>query len=567
MSRLNGETDEVERGSGDLAWWKEVTGSFWEALMNFNIGAIDGREGTPEPASPENFGDSSEVRSSVVRIPFLGLRLPLDGLSSLLRYFAPLLLTENLNCVRVVVGDDGAVVDCQATLADPLGNFVKRVPLDIKLLGKLPADAWNVPEDFHDHVKSALSSVLGVDVGFVLVARAAAFSSLRRSLSKLPESPDLFDFAKVLATAFEEIFRGGLVTYFPRLRVCELLRSVFTFYESSALVGFAEVVRESLPEFTLLLTLALPEFYVGFGLTSKGNALWFSDSWSFPAARETLGDLAIRALKSRPKGKLNGQPKAWSVSVGAEPVADLLVELADSKFPVSAKRTRLLASKLLLLYRQLDERWSIAPYPASQRTLVRLLMRSLGFNFNVKKVEHALIPAAVHEIFGFFHGKASRVLLLYADPKEGGSSTTLSAKVFSLVLLDGFLTDVSEVPVEDLPRSALEVVPKEFNEQGYASIARRLFLETWALNSRLAPHGVIVVTRELVRRLLKNFLLDLNSSRPVRLFKLVGTLRRLRDPRHFASYPSSPLLDALQRTGGLRFIKHLLKCAVSRHEF
>ncbi|MHA1731233.1 MAG: hypothetical protein ACTSU5_04785 [Promethearchaeota archaeon] len=534
-----------------LARWKSRVSPFWEALYEYNMNQ-DSEEAL------------EEFSGKTVEVPFLGVKAPVSSVSKLLQFFGPRLLNENLNSLKVVLGDNGKSVESiDLVLEDGHGNFIKGIPVDEELLGTIPAE-WEDLEANYDTLKTQLNESMGVEIGFIAVYHKEFYKGLMDTIVTGDEKRTIPALVKGMARLLEEVFKNGWFRYFPRLKIVDFVERLTGYYGADAITNLLSISAGNLPDFNMPLTIYDESWVVGLNFTKMGKKfeVEFIPDQAFDG-------LDLNRFRSIPKWvrKKNvhrmggGGIKTWSVCVKNGVITDLLGDLADSKIPLTPERGNLLLSKLLFTYSRFEKDWNISPYPTSQHPLVRMFMRGLGFNFNIKKVAYWSFPEIASELFGFFLGRQGRMALIFTD---GDQKAPLAGfKGYFLEYQSGTFRNLERLPEMFLEKVKLPV--GEFKAKGYSSYAAQVFKHLNAVGHCI--NRVAIVKRNLVKRLLKNVIFDINSSRPIRLFKLLGTVKRIKNKKQFALYPTSPLYLSIQSTGSTSLVKNFLNLLVDIHEF
>lgn len=542
--------DPEEGTKGDSVAFAGRLREFVNAVMEYNI-------------SLPVFEEDPAGKYATTPLPLLKLDAPLASISRLLRFFGPRLLNENLNCLLVSLADDATVTAISLFLEDEHGNYIKQIPVDADLLGGIPAD-WSNLERVYDQLKNSLTQAMGMEVGFLLLVRPPLVAKLAQIEAQLPKYPDILHVIDILARTFHEVVKNGALQYYPRLKVVDLLEKLTGYYGKTAIHAGAELLKQTLPEFDVLVSLLADDWALGARLVSKNTTtrLSFLDARKIDAiSPRTLEELPGAVREAFEIETQFEKLKTFSVTLRAAPLASFLEELADSTFPPSAERSLLLASKVLFGYRSFEALWNIAPYPLSQNAAVRFLLRVLGFNFNIKKISYWAFPILLYEYAGFFVGKTERFALVYCDQAKG--APLIDPRGFGLTLQDGFLRDVTPLP--EAVTEAAHLTAMEYKQHGYNHLCKQLKADLLAAGTFV--NRVIVVQRAVARRVVKNVLFDINSTSPFRWFRLVGTIRRLKNSKKFASYPVNPLFLKFTDTGSVKQGKQLLKLLVDKHEF
>ncbi|MEJ2296105.1 MAG: hypothetical protein P8Y23_15220, partial [Candidatus Lokiarchaeota archaeon] len=439
----------------------------------------------------------------IITIPFTPLKVNAHLLYYLLQYLYPKFVNDQKNVLDIIISDydiDNIAFNAFLYNTKRLGIYdsVQSIPKDLISFKQKELDNL---EELFINIQSSILEVKNIRIASIRFFRKRSIDLINRYYEKL-EKCTTFEFLTNLSDLIQKLVKEELVIIYPEPNILNFLKSMFLLIGN---IKLSDIIREALnivPEFNQSLV---------FHSTKSDFTFYFqkSNSHSTPHLELALSELNLdqNPLSYRfNKKSFKDQNASEFIILHFEPLIEYLLEVSELDFPSDKEKLKLLLQKTLYTFTCIGTHWNITPRPKIYNTLIRYLIRIIGFNFNLKHISYWAIPDFIYYFADTYLGLNYKMLFLLTDHDE-------PKRLISLTFQNG-------VPIE------ISV----FNDESEKEIKSLSSLWT-NLTRKYGFHAILLkIDIELVRKFIDTFLFNFNK---IGLFSLLSIMKMIKKSKYF----------------------------------
>lgn len=473
----------------------------------------------------------------IITIPFTPLKVSAHLLYYLSQYLYPKFVNDQKNVIDIIISDydiDNIAFDAFMYNTSRLGIYDSIEPIPKDLLSFKQKDLDNLEELFIV-IQSTILKVKNTRIASIRFFRKRSIDLINRYYEKL-EKCTMFEFLTNLLDLIQKLVKEELVIIYPEPNILKFLKSIFLLIGN---IKLSDIIREFLN--------ILPLFNQTLVFHSNKSDFMFYlqkfNSHNKPNLELTLNELDLNQnplSSSFNKNNFKVQKGSKFIILHFEPLIEYLLEVSELSYPYDKDKLKLLLQKLLYAFTCINIHWNITPRPKIYNTLIRYLMRIIGFNFNLKKISYWSIPDFIYNFADTYLGLNYKLLfLLIEDDKP--------RRLISLTCQNSVPIEISVINHED------EKEIKSLNS-------------LWDNLTRKYGFHVILfkIDIELVRKFIDTFLLNFDK---IGLLSLLSIMKMIKKPEYFEVYPELPPFQILKKRNIILLAKLLLNNIVDKFEF
>ncbi|MFW9990366.1 MAG: hypothetical protein ACFFC3_17120, partial [Candidatus Odinarchaeota archaeon] len=356
----------------------------------------------------------------------------------------------------------------------------------------------------------------------------------------------------------QELFENDLFLIYPEPLFSKFLKNVIMLLNNIKLKNLYKFIEEILPEFNISLLIDGNKAKIVIHLQKSNLKSKKSDLRLKFSTPNELGiktnDLNQVEVLTEIRNKLKTEKTYY---FNQNDIITLISDFFELLIPLKKESLKLIIQKTLFGYRSYEMHWNVVPRPKIYNTLIRFLIRLLGFNINLRKLSHWAIPDVIFNYFDFYFGLNSRLLLIITDLKSNKNLKTSGERISKNACKQTILLEIEESTLKNIRK----ITKNELFSSNYTSLI--------SINSNITKkYGklstIIVVDQFLLENIIRNYIFNISK---VSFFPRFKTLRLLRDQRYFKIFPEFPFYKLIKKKNSFSLLRLLLPIIIDKHEF
>jgi hypothetical protein len=281
-------------------------------------------------------------------------------------------------------------------------------------------------------------------------------------------------------------------------------------------------------------------------------------------------------------------------------ISEFLSEIIESGIPLNENRIKFIFQKLLFGIKSIESIWDVHPKPLVYNDGIRFLLRMFGIHINPRKISYWSLPDLISFFFKKNFGSNYKMLVLIKDEikaNSDGSASDRNDKTEKSKFINGFLIHISDsklyklnsIDTEDIEQiQKMLILESKKNKKNdldgpYQIKETPNYKEKWskitAFKSIIhkthrdlsSKYGflteIVYIDKTVLKELFQFFLFDVNSKNPLKMFKFIRILNRLKKTEFFYCFPEFPLFKYFKKMGSIRLIRQISPILFDLKEF
>jgi len=347
---------------------------------------------------------------------------------------------------------------------------------------------------------------------------------------------------------------AGKWTQYPEPPISIFLRNIASKYDNLFVKILASLTKKKFNQKPAAILIELPHGIIPFRFIptrTGGKITPLEQGKARPTNWEDLPEFLHQERSRLKVGRV--------ISFRLQDFLNVVKEVVITPFPITKTRWEAIGQRGLYLFKNYGETWATSPSPLAINTLLRFLLRFLGYNYNIWKFSYWYAPSAISNFLVEATGGAGTILCLYR-------SRIKKAKVNNV---QGFT-----IQIENAAITRIEATDPQFVTSIYEKVKTFYSIpwkakEAFYLARQNYPNltNVLFLSEEFFEQLCGKLLGLFLSIHPLKLFSVSRSLKQLKDPRNFYMYPETVEFQYIRKIGGFKLLGWISRLFFDRHEF
>ena len=501
--------------------------------------------------------EHSEV---VVRIPLSPITVNANILYYLFEVFYPRFINDQQNILDIIIQDidkKHKITNLFLYVTQKAGIHETVESLPEKLLKIKNLEIEKLEEVFNK-AQSVLLKEKRIQISSIRIFKKEAIDLINNYCKNIEEL-SLYEFFNQAMDLLHNLFEQDLILIYPEPIVINFIKSSISLLNEIRFRNLFQFIEDKLPEFHVSLlidakttrTIALAQ-----KTTSKNGKSDLRLNFFTPTELGiNLDDFDIKNTLIIIQDKLHTEKSYYA---NQNTILTLFSDLFELLIPIKKENLKFLFQKVLFGYRSFEKHWDMVPKPTIYNTLVRFLIRLIGFNLNLKKISHWAIPEVISSYIDFFFGLNSRILLIITDQTGFKKIKVPQDQMIKNTCRHTYLLEFENSTLKTIMAINKDKLFLDRNSNSLSSI-RKASLEMF----RAFP-VIIIIDKILIREIIKNFIFNHSSFSLIPKFK---TLKLLKNEKYFMIYPEFPFYKLIKNKKSLSLLKLFLPIMIDKFEF
>ncbi|MFX1363567.1 MAG: hypothetical protein ACFFCE_11155 [Promethearchaeota archaeon] len=517
----------------------------WLKILNFN----ENREIIEDPKKIQK----------TVRIPLTPITLNANLLYYFFEVLYPKFINDQQNILDVIISEKekkNKVLGLYLYKTKKAGIHQSIEVLPKGLIKIKSLEIRKIDEIFNK-IQANILKEKGIRISSIRLFKNEALEMINKYCEKIEEI-STHDFFEQFFDLIQKLFVHDLILIYPAPIVSEFFKNVIKLLGKIRFKNIFKFINEILPEFNISfliegnktkIVIHLQHTNLKSGKSELEVEFFTPNELDF----NTI-DLDVIDSLSIIKNKLDTEKVYY---LNQNDIISFLSNFFELFIPLKKESLKLLIQKFLFGYRSFEKHWNMVPHPRIYNTLIRFLIRILGFNINFRKLSHWAIPEVIFNYLDFYFGLNSRILFIITDVK-GAKNLKISRQSISKNACKKMI--LAEIEASTL--TSLEAI-------GIGEIFSNNSLSLNSISSEIAQKfgklsAIIIIDKILLENILKNYIF--NHSK-FSFFPRFKTLSLLKNERYFMMYPEFPFFKLIKKKRSMSLMTILLPILIDKHEF
>lgn len=506
-----------------------------------------------------NLEDEFKTTDTNIRIPLTPIEVSPYLLYHLFEVLYPKFINDHNNILDIIISDDGQNVInlyLYETKKAGIHESIEKLPHDIVKFHK--KDLVDINK-FYSRILDGMVKKKGIRLSSIRIFKEKAINYINQYCVDIEDSP----FDLLLSKGFDliqKLFEQDLILIYPEPHLFEYLKELITFLSGRQLSSIFRLTYALLPEFNIAFILVAQNLTIILHLqklvVSKSQTPYLRLKLMIPDEIGISKDISDKNEIIRLIQHHLQTDKAYYLN--QIDLISLITDIINLPVKLKEENLSLLIQKILFGFRSFETHWHLRPKPLIYNTLVRFLLRLIGFNLNLRKLSHWAMPEFIFNTIRNNVGLNSKILLIFSDitkiKKIDLSNFNylekVARKLFIIEIENDSLVQIHSLKKEDLTFKveikSLEPIRLRLSEKfGYVS-------------------NIIIIDKLLLQGLIKNFIFEHSKIAPR---SKIRTLKMLKKQKFFYMFPEIPAYKLIKEKGSISLIKLLLPIIIDKHEF
>ncbi len=523
----------------------EGTKKNWLKILNFN----KKREILEDPEKIKEF----------VRIPLSPITLNANILYNFFELLYPKFINDQQNILDIVISEaekKNKVLGLYLYKTKKAGVHQTIEPLPDGLIRIKSLEIQKI-DDMFNKIQTQIMKEKGIRISSIRLFKKEAIELINIHCDRIEEI-SIYEFLERSMDLIQKLFEQNLFLIYPEPIVFEFLKRWIKLFGKLQLKNFFKFIEELLPEFNTSLFIdgdkqKIVVLLQKTSLESVKSELRLK-FFTLDELETKIDDLNITDTLCTIQNKLKTE-NAYYLS--QNDIISIISDFFELAIPIKKENLKFLLQKALFGYRSFENHWNMVPRPKIYNTLIRFLIRLLGFNINLRKLSHWAIPDLIFDYLDFYFGLNSRILLIITDLENKKNVKISRERLSKNVCKHTFLLEFEE--------STLTKISAINKEELFSNAFDSLYSIKGKITEKYGPlSAVIIVDKFLLKRILKNFIFEHSKFSFFPRFK---TLKLLRNERYLTIFPEFPFYKLIKKKKSISLLKLLLPILIDKHEF
>ncbi|MHA1489504.1 MAG: hypothetical protein ACTSRI_07600 [Promethearchaeota archaeon] len=495
----------------------------------------------------------------IIRIPLTPIKVKAHVLYHIFETLYPKYINDNQNILDVIISDNGK---------NFLGDLYLYKTKKAGIHGNFQTISNNVINNQEINLEDIdglfttlqLKIVEKTDtrISMIRIFKKKAIDLINKHCINIETIPN-YEFLQSTTNLVQELCTQELIYIYPEPNIYKFLKNNIRIINPINLTNIFGFINEILPEFNIsiiinsekqILIIKLQKVIID---AFKSN---FIIKLLTPEELEIeIENLQTKELVNLIREKLKTKNSFY---INQNHIISLSSDLFDIEIPPKQEIIRLLFQKILYGYRSFENAWYLAPQPIIYNTLLRFMIRLLGFNINLKKISHWTIPSLIFNSIDSSLGINSKVLIIITDVKKSIKSDLIKEDILKIAFNNALLIEIENRNLKKLtPISKNDIISD--NRVNSLDIIRNNISIKFGFIS-----VVIIIDKFLLYNVLNVFIFKISK---LALFSKLKVLKMFKNRLYFNMYPELLPFKMITNRGIFSLLKMLLPVIIDKHEF
>lgn len=500
----------------------------WKKILNFN--------------SKINLVENPEGLSEKVRIPLTPINIEGYLLNYLFSLLYPNFINDQQNILDLIISDydiEKKILAVYLYITKNAGIHESVEPLP-KDLVKINQNDLKDLGNLYNEIQSQILKQKQIKISLIRIFKKRGIDLINTYCSNLEKSPNL-DFINPFLDLFQKLVQEDLIYLLPEPNIMQFFKNIFNLINDFKVSQFVQLIKILIPDF-ITTVVFYSEQLTFLSIINKTN------NSEILINLKTINELNLGLTDHLSKEGLQViQKKCDSENIFSfrqDQLLELFLELVDLQFPIKKEVLKLILQKIIFGIRSFETYWNLLPRPKIYNTLIRFLLRLIGFNINFKKLSHWAIPDFLFNIIDTYFGLNSNILIILTDSNKIFTETFLMLEICNSSLRKIRPIDNSELNEHKI--ESLESIRYHMLEKyGYIPI-------------------IIKIDKIIIQKVIRFFLFKYHKIKP---FSLLSIIKMIKKDEFFQIIPKLPPYQLLKKKGAYSLLKLVLSIVIDKHEF
>jgi len=502
--------------------------------------------------------DRSKISEEEVRIPLTPITIKASILYYLFEILYPKFINDQQNILDIIISDEEKEIlglYLYQTSKAGIHETIQKLPNDIIKLHK--KDYENI-DKFFKRIQETMMKKNSVRISSIRMFYKEGINLLNRYSSDIEEKSiesSVFKIIELIQTLFEK----NLFLIYPEPTICRFLKEFFLTLNNIRLYKFFKFLYKLLPEFNLSFLLSSEKQNIILHLQKIKSNL---EKSNLRLELKTFYELGIDNKALNRKVLLNKIQESLKTEktyfIKQKDLISIFTDFIELLVPIKKENLKFLFQELLFGYRSFEDHWELMPRPLIYNSLIRFLLRLLGFNYNLRKISHWSIPDLIFDLLDSFFGLNSKVLVLFTDV---GSLKKLDSEKDNYLknsIKNSLFLEIENSTLTNLKLVSPESLFSNTESNSLESIRSRCIKEFGFITA------IIVIDNTLIKYFIEDFIY--NHSKFALTSKL-KMLKMVKNEYYFNIFPKFPLYKVIKKRGIFSNLRLFLPILIDKHEF
>jgi len=500
---------------------------------------------------------SEQVREKL-RIPLTPIEIEGKILYNLFKLLYPKFISDQQHILDVIISSDQKGIDnlyLYETKKAGIHESYRKLSSDLIVFQEKDLDDI---EDFYNKLQLNLNEKENLRVGTIRVFKKQAIDLIDQVCEGL-DNISLEEYFPKIVSFIQDLFEKELFFIFPEPNSFRMLKNGIKLLNGINLVNFYNILFDCLPSFNVSVVINLDGVLIILKIQKQVNQLGASKIIFKIYSSEDLNlkfdGQNIEDIVAIVRAKLFSDSTYY---LHINQIITLLSDLFEIDIPPEKDKVVLFLQKALYGYRSFENHWNMYPRPKVYNNGVRLLLRLLGINLNLRKISHWAIPELISNTFVSYFGLNNKILVILTDINRNLEYNPKKTDYLNFAFSNALLIEtenMSVINIKSLDKSEI-ITEEEYNT--LESIRTKLSSEYGYITA------VLNIDKSLIKKNVDNFIFKLSKFNPISKLKAFKALKK---SYLFNMYPELPPFRLIKDKGMLSLFKTLLPIFIDKHEF
>ncbi len=480
--------------------------------------------------------ENPELLNEFVRIPLTPIQIDAFLLYKLTELIYPKFINAQQNIADIILSDydiDNLVLESYLYETKIAGIHKKAIHLQNDVISIKKNDLDDI-ENLFTKIQDSIIKENGIKIMSIRIFKKRAIDLMNSHCENLKKY-SFNEFMSNLLDLAQKCIEKGLIILYPEPDIMRFMKELFSIFHDIKISRIYNLFNNLCPSYKHAIYFNANDVSFTCQIEKEENINKVEFIRQVLSPKEDLDESWLPQIKE--ENNLES-----IISMDLNTVISFLSEIFEQKVPIETNQMELLLQKFLFGLRSFDTHWKMFPRPKIYNTLIRYLLRLIGFNINLRKLSHWNIPEYAINLLNSNIGLNSHISLLLTNNRNNDFQITLL-----LHFLNGSLVKITNA-------NNTRAFNKNFDTK---EIHSSLFETMDHLDF------TVKVDVELIKEIEKCIL----NMHEVSIFKLYKILKMAKNPKYLDVYPNSPAFKLFKSKSSLSLLKLLLPIIIDRHEF
>ena len=500
---------------------------------------------------------SEQIRERL-RFPLTPVEIEGYFLYKLFKLLYPKFISDQQNILDVIISSDGKVIEnlyLYETKEAGIHESYRKLSTNLIVFHEKNLDDI---EDFYTKLQLNLNEKENTRVGTIRVFKSQAFDLIDQLCDSIEELP-FEEFPPKLIHLIQELFEKELLFIFPEPNIYLLLKNGIKLLNGIKFVNIYNFIYDSLPAFNISVVINIDDILLILKVQKQINQvgasnlifkIYYSEDLNIKYDVQNINEVVA-----------NVRARLFSDNtylVNINQIITLMSDLFEIDIPPEKDKVLLFLQKTLYGYRSFDTHWRMYPRPKVYHNGIRLLLRLIGINLNLKKISHWAIPDIISNTFVSYFGLNNKILVILTDINKTIYVEPTSIDYLKFAYNNSLLIETENMSIINLKSLEKSEIISENEDNSLESIRLKTSSQYGYITS------VINIDKSLINKIIDNYIFKLAKFNPLAKMKAFKALKKA---HLFNMYPEMPPFNLIKDKGIISLFKMLLPIFIDKHEF